>query len=220
MIRQTGRGLVRSDRTPRRAEKEAVMKRSWTWIIPALLIATGIGLGLFAGPLDAQQKNVLVAKKVAAPPTLDGVMEDAWKSAPELEVTVRGGRNLPEGKTEVKLRSVYSGDTIYFLMQYKDATESLRRGPWVKQADGSWQKLKDPNDKGGDNNLYYEDKMAMIWTISSPAFEAKGCMPRLPHRRGQALRQQVHRQPGRAAGHVAPEGRAHGPGRADRRPVR
>src|SRR3990170_5587516 len=130
MIRQTGRGLVRSDRTPRRAEKEAVMKRSWTWIIPALLIATGIGLGLFAGPLDAQQKNVLVAKKVAAPPTLDGVMEDAWKSAPELEVTVRGGRNLPEGKTEVKLRSVYSGDTVYFLMQYKDATESLRRGPW------------------------------------------------------------------------------------------
>ncbi|MBI3030322.1 MAG: ethylbenzene dehydrogenase [Candidatus Rokubacteria bacterium] len=152
------------------------MNRSWTWIIPALLIATGIGLGLFAGPLDAQQKNVLVAKKVAAPPTLDGVMEDAWKSAPELEVTVRGGRNLPEGKTEVKLRAVYSGDTIYFLMQYKDATESLRRGPWVKQADGSWQKLKDPNDKGGDNTLYYEDKMAVIWNISSPAFEAKGCL--------------------------------------------
>jgi hypothetical protein len=46
----------------------------------------------------------------------------------------------------------------------------------VKQADGSWQKLKDPNDKGGDNNLYYEDKMAMIWNISSPAFEQKGCM--------------------------------------------
>ena len=152
------------------------MKRSWTWIIPALLIAAGIGLGLFAGPLDAQQKSVLVAKKVAAPPTLDGVMEDAWKSAPELEVTVRGGRNLPEGKTEVKLRSVYSGDTIYFLVQYKDATESVRRSPWVKQADGSWQKLKDPNDKGGDNTLYYEDKMAVIWNISSPAFEAKGCL--------------------------------------------
>jgi hypothetical protein len=46
----------------------------------------------------------------------------------------------------------------------------------VKQADGSWQKLKDPNDKGGDNNLYYEDKMALIWNISSPAFEQKGCL--------------------------------------------
>ena len=152
------------------------MNRSWKWIVPALLIAAGIGLGLFAGPLDAQQKNVLVAKKVAAPPTLDGVMEDAWKEAVPLTVKVVGGKNLPGGTTEVTLRSVYSGDTVYFLMQYKDGTESIRRSPWVKQADGSWQKLKDPNDKGGDNSLYYEDKMAVIWNISSPAFEAKGCL--------------------------------------------
>jgi hypothetical protein len=64
---------------------------------------------------------------------------------------------------------------VYFLAQYKDPTDSVQRGPWVKQADGSWQKLKDPNDKGGDNNLYYEDKMAVIWDISSPAFEQRGC---------------------------------------------
>ncbi|MBI4590230.1 MAG: ethylbenzene dehydrogenase, partial [Candidatus Rokubacteria bacterium] len=152
------------------------MKRSWKWILPALLIAAGIGLGLFAGPLDAQPKNVLVSKKVAAPPTLDGVMEDLWKGATPLTVKVVGGRNLPGGSTEVTLRSVYTGDMIYFLMQYKDETESVRRSPWVKQADGSWQKLKDPNDKGGDNNLYYEDKFALIWNISSPAFEAKGCL--------------------------------------------
>jgi len=65
---------------------------------------------------------------------------------------------------------------VSFLVQYKDATESVRRSPWVKQADGSWQKLKDPNDKGGDNNLYYEDKLAILWAISSPAFEQKGCL--------------------------------------------
>jgi hypothetical protein len=35
--------------------------------------------------------------------------------------------------------------------------------------------VKDPSDKGGDNNLYYEDKWAMIWNINSPAFEQKGC---------------------------------------------
>jgi hypothetical protein len=139
-------------------------------------MAAGIGLGLFAGPLDAQQKNVLASVKVAAPPTLDGVMDDLWKQAKPLAVKVVGGKNLPGGTTEVTLRSVYSGDTIYFLMQYKDETQSLRRTPWVKQADGSWQKLKDPNDKGGDNNLYYEDKFSILWSISSPAFEARGCM--------------------------------------------
>jgi hypothetical protein len=46
----------------------------------------------------------------------------------------------------------------------------------VKQPDGSWLKLKDPNDKGSDNNLYYEDKMSLYWNISSPAFEQRGCM--------------------------------------------
>ena len=45
----------------------------------------------------------------------------------------------------------------------------------MKQADGSWRQLKDPNDKGGDNNLYYEDKVAIIWNMSSPAFAASGC---------------------------------------------
>jgi Ethylbenzene dehydrogenase len=74
------------------------------------------------------------------------------------------------------VRAVHQGDMIYFVAQYKDPTDSLRREPWVRQADGSWQKLKDPGDKGGDNNLYYEDKVAMLWNISSPAFEQKGCL--------------------------------------------
>jgi hypothetical protein len=151
--------------------------RKWTWTIPGLLIVAGVVLlGLLVGQPEAQQKNVLIAKKVAAGPTLDGVMDDAWKEAPPLAVKVLGGKNLPGGTTEVTMRSVYTGDMIYFLVQYKDATDSVKREPWVKQADGSWKQLKDPNDKGGDNNLYYEDKLAIIWNISSPAFEQKGCL--------------------------------------------
>jgi len=46
-----------------------------------------------------------------------------------------------------------------------------------QQADGSWKKLTDPKDKGGDENLYYEDKWAMIWPIdnSIKGFEEQGC---------------------------------------------
>jgi hypothetical protein len=45
------------------------------------------------------------------------------------------------------------------------------------QADGSWLKLKDPDDVGGDNNVYYEDKFAFIWPIndSIPGFAQLGC---------------------------------------------
>ena len=152
------------------------MSGSWKWTLPALLVAAGVALGLLVGQPEAQPKNVLTSKKVAAGPTLDGMMKDAYKDAQPLAVKAVGGKNLPGGSSEMTIRSVHTDDTVYFLVQYKDATESVRRSPWVKQADGTWQKVKDPNDKGGDNNLYYEDKLAIIWAINSPAFEQKGCL--------------------------------------------
>jgi hypothetical protein len=148
---------------------------SWKLTVPVVLVAVGLVLGLAAG-LDAQSKNLLVAKKVTAAPVLDGTLDATWNGAQPLAVKALGGKNLPGGSTEITLRSVYTEDSIYFFMQYKDATESFKRGPWVKQGDGSWLKLKDPADKGGDNNTYYEDKAGLIWAIKAPTFEAKGCM--------------------------------------------
>ena len=150
------------------------MKHSWTLV--AVLVAVALGLTLSTPSIEAQSKNVLTAKKVQAEPALDGTLDAAWNGAQPLSVKAVGGKNLPGGSTEVTLRSVYTGDTVYFHVQYKDPTQSFQRSPWVKQADGSWKQLKDAADKGGDNNTYYEDKMAMIWAINSPGFEAKGCM--------------------------------------------
>jgi len=141
-----------------------------------MALSTGVAVGLLAGPLDAQQRNILLSKKVRAPPPMEPATGTAWKDAQPLIFKAVGGKNLPGGSTEVTLRAVHTGDTVYFLMQYKDPTQSFQRSPWVKQADGSWKQLTDPDDKGGDNNKYYEDKAALIWNINSPAFEAKGCM--------------------------------------------
>ena len=47
----------------------------------AAITVAAVVIGLGAGPIDAQQKNVLVAKKVAAAPPLDGTLDGAWKSA-------------------------------------------------------------------------------------------------------------------------------------------
>jgi Ethylbenzene dehydrogenase len=150
------------------------MKRSSTRRV--LILWPSPSPGLLGATLEAQQKTVLVATKVSAPPALDGSIDTAWNRAPVLTVEAVGGKNLPGGSSDVRLRALYTTDTVYFLMQYKDPTDSVRRSPWVKQPDGSWVKLKDPNDNGGDNNLYYEDKMAVLWSISSPAFEQRGCM--------------------------------------------
>ena len=139
-------------------------------------MVTGLSFALAIGGAEAQQKNILVSKKVTSAPATDGSLDAAWNGATPLVVKAVGGKNLPGGSTEVTLRSLVAGDTIYFHMQYKDPTQSFTRGPWEKQADGTWKQLKDPQDKGGDNNIYYEDKMAIIWNISSPAFEQRGCM--------------------------------------------
>ena len=104
-------------------------------------------------------------------PVLDGMADDSvWADAPEIVVPVEDGANM--GSSEVTVKSVYDGDMVYFLVSWADPTESFMRSPWVKQDDGSWAKLKDPDDMGGDNNVYYEDKMAMIWDIgeSIPRF--------------------------------------------------
>jgi hypothetical protein len=135
-----------------------------------------LALSLFAFAQGAFAQNLLEVRRVGAAPKLDAEVDATWQQAVPLKATVVGGANLPGGRTEVSLRALSAGDSIYFLVQYADPTESMRRNPYRKQADGSWLRVSDPNDKGGDDQSAYEDKFAMIWAIRSPAFEKSGCM--------------------------------------------
>jgi hypothetical protein len=121
-------------------------------------------------------KGALVASFVDAAPTLDGVGDEAfWADAEAQVIDVDGGFGGYE--TKVNLKTVYTADSVYFLMTYEDPTESWYRSPWVKQEDGTWKQMKDPDDKGGDNNTVYEDKFSFIWPINNSIekFETKGC---------------------------------------------
>ena len=162
------------------------------------LALAALALGGCASVQDASAPNTLVAAKVAVAPSMSaGASDAAWASAKPLSVNLSGGANFGgKGSTTATLKAVYTGDMIYMLIQYADPTNSMRRGPYQKQADGSWKKLSDPADKGGDDNVYYEDKWAMIWHINNSikGFDQKGCACHVPRRRRQALRQQVHRR--------------------------
>ena len=123
--------------------KGDVMRPSSRWVLSVFAVALGVALGLTVGAGDAQVKNQLTAKKVAGAPSLDGAMDASWQGAVPMTVKVLGGRGLQNGSTEVSVRAVYTADTVYFLMQYKDETNSIRREPWQKQADGSWKNAVD-----------------------------------------------------------------------------
>lgn len=120
--------------------------------------------------------SALVALPVDSAPTLDGLADEAfWAEAQELVIPVSGGFN--NFAVDASLKAVYDGDSVYFLLSYADPTESWFRSPWQKQEDGSWMQIKDPDDKGGDNNTVYEDKFSMIWTINNSikGFDTVGC---------------------------------------------
>lgn len=150
------------------------------FVLPLLVVAIAAlalvpGMAVQAAP-PAQGPAGLVAVPVDEAPTLDGAADEAfWADATAVEIPVAGGANT--AATTVTVKSVYSGDMVYFLTTWFDPTESFIRSPWELQADGSWKQLKDPNDRGGDNNLWYEDKLAFIWPISNtiPNYETLGC---------------------------------------------
>jgi hypothetical protein len=146
------------------------------------LTAIGLAAVLVAGcesPLPPAPPNTLIAAKVASAPDMKaGAADPLWRGAQPMAFKAVDGVNFAGGKGETTgtMKAVYTADMLYLLIQYADPTNSVRRAPYQKQADGSWQLLRDPNNKGGDNNLYYEDKWAMIWAASPVRnFDRQGC---------------------------------------------
>lgn len=148
------------------------MRRTHRLLVPAAVSLAGFSFA-------ASAADVLTAVNVTKPPTLAaGATDPAWSAARPLKVNLTGGQNFKNGATTATLKAVYSGDMLYMLLQYNDPSQSVRRFPYQKQADGKWKKLVDPADKGGDDNMYYEDKFALIWNIggSIKDFSKQGCM--------------------------------------------
>lgn len=152
------------------------MKTTTTSIALAVAIAFA-STGAFAQEKKEKPKPhkpiPIAAVKAATAPKLDGVADDAaWKTAPVMNFKAIKGANFKDNKgdTSGTLQAVYTADTLYLLITYEDPTLSVRRSPYVKKADGKWEKMKDPKDKGGDNNLYYEDKLSVLWNINDSIF--------------------------------------------------
>lgn len=144
---------------------KTILKHS---LVAAALLAT----------FNAAAERPLTAVKVDKAPVLDNLASDpAWLGAKPVTIKMHSGSGFNDGRTQASIRAVYTADTLYLLISYDDPTQSFRLSPYQKQADGSWKQLVDPNDKGGDNNRYFEDKWALFWTIDNSinGFKKRGC---------------------------------------------
>lgn len=152
----------------------------------------------------AVASDTLVAVKVAKAPNPAALESDpVWVGAPPLKIELSDGKNFAkgEGMTNAMLKAVYTDDMVYLLIEYDDPTDSVRRGPYQKQADGSWKKLVDPANKGGDENIYYEDKWAFLWPLDAYAddFAKKGCAAMCHEGEGKPYGNKYTRQEGQMA---------------------
>ena len=163
------------------------MNKNFVSIAVATPLALAISLAV-AGPREPAPKEkprelkplVVTAVATTAAPTLDGDAKDAiWKTAPVTKLAAVKGCNFKggSGKTSGSVQVAYDKENLYMLITYEDPTLSEQRSPYKKQADGSWAKMKDPDDKGGDNCVYYEDKVGVLWNINNSivGFERFGC---------------------------------------------
>ncbi len=118
----------------------------------------------------------LISVPVSTGPTLDGVgSEPFWANAPAVVINVSGGAN--QSAAQVTIRSVYDGQNIFFLMTWRDPSQSFLLNPWEKQQDGSWNIRIGSDNQGGDENQFYMDKLALLWPVknSLPDFASRGC---------------------------------------------
>lgn len=137
-------------------------------VVAVLVISVG---------LVQKSSGTLTAIPVGYAPLLDGVAsEDYWAKAPVLEIATEGGgkwKAANKSETSVRMRAVYTKDSMHLLLQWKDPSYSIDRQRWG--FDGKiWSKADQvPLDKGGANTLY-EDKLALLWVINAPSVVEAG----------------------------------------------
>ena len=139
-------------------------------------------------PVDPGESSTeLLVKKFDAAPTIDGTVDDMWKTAQRLVGTAvvpdlgprmtylnSDGAGVEEnlglfepysGEEEnFTLRSGYFGDKIYFLLEWDDDKDSKDRQSWYfDKTDKLWkQEHKYANNA---NDKFYEDKFAILFPI-------------------------------------------------------
>ena len=138
-----------------------------------MAIAGGAAMAQDKEKPKAQKPIPVPAVKADAAPKVDGSADDAvWKNAPVVKLEAVKGVNFKgnQGNTNGTVQLAYTADTLYMLITYDDPTFSVKHSPYVKKADGKWEMVKDPADKGNDDTKFHGDKVSVMWNINDSIF--------------------------------------------------
>jgi hypothetical protein len=106
--------------------------------------------------------QVLFSKKIKSAPT--DASSSQWNKAKESKLVLVGAGKVEGQILELKAKSVYTKDEIFFRFEWPDKDKSLNKRRW-KFSGGKWTKFK------GD-----EDRLGLVWEINRiDKFATKGC---------------------------------------------
>jgi len=138
------------------------MKKSY-FVMMLLIIVAAVAL-YGVSTVDAKAKGdlVLISKKVKSAPTDAGSSQ--WDKAKEAKLVLVGAGTVEGKQIELKAKSVYTQDEIFFSFEWPDKDKSMNKNRW-KYTNGKWSKFK------GD-----EDRLGVTWEINRiDKFATKGC---------------------------------------------
>jgi hypothetical protein len=162
-----------------------LFQKKYIWVTATIILAIGYFVSCTKDDqvLDTAAQVInnstdLVSVNITTAPTIDGTIDGLWDNSPKLkfstavpEVTgdvFRGytGKIIPN----VTLRSAYDASNIYFLVEWDDPTQSLKRNPWYfdpatnrwAQESGTFGFVSSPY-----RPAFYEDKLAFLWNINN-----------------------------------------------------
>lgn len=163
-----------------------LLQKKTTWVIATILLAIGYFVSCTKDDqvLNTAASQVinsatdLVSEKTATVPSIDGTIDAMWANSSILQFSTavpevtgdvfRGytGKIIPS----VKMRSAYDATNIYFLVEWADPTQSLKRNPWYfDPATKRW--IQESGTYGFTSSPYrppfYEDKLAFLWNINN-----------------------------------------------------
>lgn len=123
--------------------------------VPSLGQKNASGMGMTGGRHHQTSAVEFMSRAVSDEPAMDRI-DGIWSAVRgiSLELMPMGAPGLMGIHRIIELKSVHTGSNIYLYASWADPTESMYKGMWIKQSDGSWK-------QSGDD----EDRLSFIWEI-------------------------------------------------------
>lgn len=138
------------------------MKKTIMVFFLVALIGTLAALQSPVAQTESKGDLDLISQKVKAAP--DNAGSTVWDQAGEARIVLTGNGSV-EGKViEIKTKSVYTKDKVFFRFEWPDKDKSMNKNRW-RFSGGQWTKIK------GD-----EDRLGLVFEINRiDKFATKGC---------------------------------------------